>query len=422
MLAMERRAEQFLAARRYAEAAPIFARLCSAPDAERKSWFGLANCLLAQDQSDKLMDIVQLRHQQAGDGLSLMQDCLVGTLGTPYRAAAERAIARVPDGTIYSIIAHYSAGLMAICDGETDAGIARIKAAAALVPSVPEAFASDPYLGSIEAEGGLLEPLEQVAALETADRAALLASLGLAPAAQFAAAPAVPPEASFVFLSSCDERYLDKFGATAALALDAAERRTVYHFHVVDAGPALPAKIAAIAARCNHLAIGYSTEHGRAGVTGYQRASFYACSRLLRLPEIFAHYGRDVFMFDMDTEAVRDVGALAAAMAAGDLGYFEMKHTRPTLICHLAAVYFANNPAMRRTASLIGNFILSKLASQAYWLLDQTAVLCAARLMASRAGLRIVDFSTNPGGSFPSHVVVASSATEKQAMRRAAGF
>jgi hypothetical protein len=109
-------------------------------------------------------------------------------------------------------------------------------------------------------------------------------------------------------------------------------------------------------------------------------------------------------------------------MKDADLGYFEMVNQRPPLICHLAVAYFANTPAMRRAASLISAYSVLKLRLTPYWLLDQSSVFCVSRYLRDVGGLRINDFTTNPGGAFEQYFDIEGSANEKQGMRnRAAG-
>jgi hypothetical protein len=99
-----------------------------------------------------------------------------------------------------------------------------------------------------------------------------------------------------------------------------------------------------------------------------------------------------------------------------------MKNTRLTLVCHLAMLYVANTAAGLHCADLIRNYILAKLPTVRFWLLDQAAVYCASQFLATTpSGLRIQDFSVSPGGAFARYVDVASSAAEKQNMRKQAG-
>ena len=116
------------------------------------------------------------------------------------------------------------------------------------------------------------------------------------------------------------------------------------------------------------------------------------------------------------------LAALVAAMRDADIGYFQMKNTRLTLVSHLASVYVANTPAGRRCADMIRNYVLAKLPDASLWLLDQAAVYCVTQFLAAQpSGLRLQDFSANPGGAFADYVDVASSAGEKQDMRKQAG-
>ncbi len=421
MTAAHAQAAALMRKQRYADAVPLLIDACAAAEAGWRSWVDLGACFMALGNAPAFFRFLELRHARADDGLRLFHDCLTSALSWPDLAPLRHMIAVTPHGTPYFAIALYIAGVMS-CGDDARHGIVQTKAAAQVAQEFAAQFEGDPQLCTILHEGAVLEDFETVAALEAADRRALIAASGsIEPAASFGPPPAAPVDAPFVFLSSCDECYLDRFGATVAQALDRTGVRTIYHLHVVDPTPAVGAKIAGIQARCRSLDVRYSTETYGRSQQGYARASFYACARLVRMPEIVARYGRDVMMWDMDTEGVADLAALVAAMRAADLGYFEMKKTRPSLICHLAAVYFSNTAATRRCVELIAKYAVMKLERTPYWLLDQASVFCVSRYLHAAGALRLNDFSTTPGGSFESHVAVAASAPEKQAMRELAG-
>jgi hypothetical protein len=209
---------------------------------------------------------------------------------------------------------------------------------------------------------------------------------------------------------------------TVVRALDATGARAIYHLHVVDPTMAIAAKIARLQAFCSSLTVRCSTEVYRRDDAGYTRAEYYACARLVRLPEIVAFYDRDVFIWDVDTNGVSNLPALVAAMRDRDLGFFQIKNTRLTLVCHLAAFYVANTALGRRCADIIRNYVLAKLPDASLWLLDQASVYCVSQFLeAQPSGLRIQDFSATPGGAFTDYVDIASSAKEKQDMRKQAG-
>lgn len=422
MTASYAHAASLVGAGRYEEAKPLLVEICGAAPAALDPWVMLGLCLVAHTDVAAFLRLVELRQRQAGDGLALFNDCLLLALAWPDRRPLGRVIASVPADSALTIIARYVGALMTATAGDADRAIAQVQDAAALAAALPPQLAAMPCVATIIGEAALLARFDAVAAIERRDHRDLLAALGMVQAgADFAAL--TPPSAAseFVFMSSCDERYLDRFGAGVVRALDMAGVRTVYHLHIVDPSSALGDKIAHLQSLCHMLTLDYSTETYRCDQMGYERASYYALSRLVRLPEIFNRYGRDVFMWDVDVEAVRNLDALSAAMRGYDLGYFEMRNTRLTLVCHLAVAYFANTPATRRLAELIRNFILTKLPHTPYWLFDQTAVYCASRYLAARADLRIRDF-TMTGGGLADHVDAASSAGHKQSMRKRAGL
>jgi hypothetical protein len=409
-------------AQRYGDAIPLLIAACSASNANRESWVDLGRCLIETDQHAGLFRLIDKRQAIASDGLRLYHDCLIGLLTAGRREPLLRAIAATPRNSMLFVIALYVSGVIACQGTEAQRGIDEIKLASATAQSCAAHFESDPRLTAILHEGDVLESFETIATIEAMDRTALFAAADdIAPAALFSDAPLAPcVDAPFIFLAGCSEPYLDRFGAGIVAALDRVGVRTVLHFHVADPSPAIEHKLAVLRGTCRQLDLRLSTERYRHPRAGYSRASFYACSRLIRLPEVFAHYDRDVMMWDMDVDAVHGVERLTAAMKDFDLGYFEMARQRPPLICHLAVAYFANNPAMRRCADLVSAFAVLKLRQTPYWLLDQSSLFCVSRFLQAQGALRINDFSGNPGGEFERTVVTAGSATEKQGMRNRA--
>lgn len=140
--------------------------------------------------------------------------------------------------------------------------------------------------------------------------------------------PTFRPDEKFIFFAACesaarfvpiDERYRDRFGEMTARALDAtprthdlprACRRSGAGARGEGISVSAPAAPPSICARARGRA---SRSTGKATTP---RVSFYACSRLVRLPEVLTHSRCDVFMWDMDTGAVKDLRRLVAAMAA----------------------------------------------------------------------------------------------------------
>ncbi|HLI22683.1 MAG TPA: hypothetical protein VKV32_16285 [Stellaceae bacterium] len=407
--------------RRYEQAAPVLVEVCRAAPAAFEPWTLLALCLLCLGRFADLQAVIGSRHRQAGDGLKCFNTCLSLALEASEYAAIRNVVTAIPKDSALTIVAQYMAGVVDALDGNVDGGIEKIQNAATMIAALPPDLAADPSIETIINEACLLAPSAVVAELERSDFRGLVAALGgVAETLSLSGKMPGAPREKYVFLSSCDQHYLERFGETIVRALDATGADTIYHLHVVDPSPEVAATIAHLQSCCSSLTLNYSTEVDGRADRGYARAEFYACSRLVRLPEIFALYDRDVFMWDMDTSRVTDLAALVGAMKGFDLGYFEMKNTRLTLVAHLAAVYFANTPAARRLGKVLGNYILTKFVSAPLWLLDQASVYCSARFLgAVDSDFHIRDFAAT-GRDFLSYVDVASSAEEKQAMRKSA--
>ena len=83
-------------------------------------------------------------------------------------------------------------------------------------------------------------------------------------------------------------------------------------------------------------------------------------------------------------------------------------------------MYLTNTAITRRCAELVARYAVVKLRQTPYWLLDQSAIFCVSRYLRAMGGLRINNFSANPGGAFEGYVDIAGSAAEKQGMRKLA--
>jgi hypothetical protein len=415
-------ATRLIGERRYAEATELLMPLCQEPDAGLAPWSLLGICLIAERKPSNLLGLVELRHAQHGDGLELLYDCLIRALPAVDHRLILALVDATPGTSILSVITTYAAGIVAVAGGDAERGIALVKSAGARGAKIAAQLASDPYLDSILAQARVLEGREAVREIEATPWEAFFAKLpGLARHATFHD-PVEPGRGEpFIFLAGCDERYLDRFGEMTARALAATGARTVCHLHIVDPTAALAAKIDRLRDACPSLDLRYSSESVAERWEGYRRASYYACSRLIRLPEILARYRRDVFMWDMDTGAVKDLRRLVAAMPGHDLGYFEMKNTTPSLVCHLAAVYYAHTPATARLAEITAKYVLTKFPDHAFWLLDQSSLFAVSRYLQSELpDFRIRDFHEHPGVDFYDAVLPAGTLKEKQQLRSAA--
>lgn len=406
----------------YPEAMSLLMPLCEAPGAALAPWSALGICLIAEDKPSNFLGLVELRQTQRGDGLKLYYDCLLRALPDIDHRLIRRVVDATPGTSVLSIVASFAAGIIAIDAGDAERGIALLKAAGDLAARVSDQFEADPALLTVLVHPRVVEGAAVLRRIEaTPWRAFFERHAGLARHATFHHLPERSGGEPFIFLAACDERYLDRFGEMTVRALAATGARTICHLHVVDPTPALAAKIDRLRDAGAPLELGYSTETLGEAWEGYVRASYYACSRLIRLPEILARYRRDVFLWDMDTGAVKDLRALVAAMAGHDLGYYEMKNTTPSLICHLAAVYYANTPATSRLAEVTAKHVLSKFPDCGYWLLDQASLFSASRYLKSELpGFRIRDFNESPGVDFYDMVQPTGTPDEKQQMRRSA--
>jgi hypothetical protein len=418
-------AKDLMSERRFGDAARLLSGICRSGSAPRDAWTMLGICLVAEEKHRELFALIELRQRQESDGLDLFHDSLWLAIDLAGRSPVLKTIAETPRNSLLYIPALFVSGAIAACDGEADRGIAEMKLASEAAGSFMEHFGKkDSYLQHVLVDGHILEGSQRMAEIEATARNALFDVYAkLQERIEFRSAPARAPQAPFVFFSACDQRHLDRFGAMVTQALDRTNSPTVFHLHIVDPSPRIGAQIAELQSRCSTIDLQYSIERCRDdSAQGWPRACYYSCSRLVRLPEILAHYGRDVFMWDIDIETVLGLDRLVEGMDGYDLGYFERKYTVPTLLCAMGAVYFANSPATRRLADLVCKFILSKLQRASFWTLDQAAIFCASRYIQARCPeFRINDFARSLGVTYQDIVSDAGSLEEKRRMRETAG-
>jgi hypothetical protein len=405
----------------FADAGARFAQTIPAAPNDLRPWKYLALCFIAQGQPARAIGLVDMRQQQAGDGVGLFFDVVEQLALARKNAQVEALAAGIPANNVLGIVIEYFRGWLA-APAEPERALAYLRTAAVAAQQCGGLFERDDHLRSIVSQGFVLSDFADLDRLSGLGRDEILrAAPSLEPSIDLATAAPPAPGSDFAYLTSCNELYLERFGAPLVDALDRCGVATVLHLHIVDPTAATPGRIAALRQRARTVRIGYSTErfrHAKAG--GYRSASYYACARFLRAGDIAAHYARDLLILDMDTDALADVPALAAAMREAELGYFSCGDIQPWLMCRAAVVYVRRSAATALFTDVMLKYIASKVEEQGFWGLDQAALYVVSRYLRARhPPFRIVEFSERLGTTLAAFARSETMTEEKRALRRA---
>lgn len=406
----------------FAEASVQLARLIPAAPQDLRAWKYLALSLIAQGQPARALSLIEARQQQAGDGLALLFAAAEQLASARDAAAIDALVASTPLNTALAVVPLYFAGCLAAADAPEKA-LALLHRAALGAQQAGALFEHDAQLTSILNQGFVLGDFAEL------DR---LAARGMddlfrdAPSLQRTidlTMPASPTSADFIYLCSCNDLYLERFGATILAAVEDCGIATVLHLHVVDPTAATLGRIDALRARAERVAIGYSSERFRhEQASGYRSAAYYASARFARAQAIAARYAKDVLILDIDSERLADLGPLLGAMRIHDLGYFSCGDIEPWLMCRGAVVYIRRSASGALFAELLCKYIVSKIERSGFWGLDQAALYVVSRYMQVRhPPFRIVEFSKRLGIDLVDFAHGAGGTSEKQALRRASG-
>ncbi len=406
--------------RAFAEASAQLAQLIPAAPHDLRAWKYLALSLIAQGYATRALSLVETRQQQAGDGLILLFAVAEELASARDALAIDTLVANAPPNSALAVVPLYFAGCLAAAD-DPEKALGLLHRAALGAQQAGALFEQNAQLASIVSQGFVLGDF---AALDRLAARCMDDVFRDAPSLQRTidvTMPAAPAGADFVYLCSCNDLYLDRFGAAI---LDAVEGRgipTVLHLHVVDPTAATLGRVDALRARAECVAIGYSSEHFRyeqAG--GYRSAAYYASARFARAHAIAEHYARDVLILDIDTQRLADLGPLLGAMRAHELGYFSCGDIEPWLTCRGAVVYIRRTASGALFAELLCKYIVGKIEQSGFWGLDQAALYVVSRYMQARhSPFRIAEFSELIGIDLADFAQGAAGTGEKQRLRRA---
>lgn len=215
-----------------------------------------------------------------------------------------------------------------------------------------------------------------------------------------------PPEGAprGVVLVSLDTLYARKYGPASlrALAEHVMPDLTV-HVHVYDPDARVVGELAAIARDAGLARFTVTTEQSPFGADApLKRKSYYACGRLLHLPEWLEHYRAPILTLDADTIAEAPVASFFDVAEPVDLR-LNARHwiDAPWLDIVANVIVAFPTAAAGEYLDAVGRYARRYLESEADpWLLDQSALFCVYR-MACRFGrpprVDWMDHSAQPG-------------------------
>jgi tetratricopeptide (TPR) repeat protein len=404
----------------FADASAHLAQIIPAAPQDLRAWKYLTLSLIAQGHAARALNLVETRQQQAGDGLALLFAATEELASARGAAAIDTLVASAPPNSALAVVPLYFAGCLAAAD-DPEKALALLRRAALGAQQAGALFEQNAQLASIVSQGFVLGDFAEL------DR---LAARGMddvfrdAPSLQRAidvTMPASPAGADFIYLCSCNDLYLERFGPTILDAVEGAGIATALHLHVVDPTAATLGRIDALRARAERIAIGYSSEHFRheqAG--GYRSATYYASARFGRAHAIAERYVKDVLILDIDTERLADLGPLLRAMRVHELGYFSCGDIEPWLMCRGAVVYIRRSASGPLFAELLCKYIVAKIERSGFWGLDQAALYVVSRYMQARhPPFRFAELSERLSVDLADFAHGAGGTGEKQRLRRA---
>ena len=404
----------------FAEASAQLAQVIPAAPQDLRAWKYLALSLIAQDHAVRALSLVETRQQQAGDGLVLLFAVAKELASARDALAIDALVAKAPPNSALAVVPLYFAGCLAAA-GDPEKALGLLHRAALGAQQAGALFEQNAQLSSIVNQGFVLgdfAELDQLAARSMDD------VFRAAPSLQRTidvTIPAAPGGADFIYLCSCNDLYLERFGAAILNAVEGCGIPTVLHLHVVDPTAATLGRIDALRARAECVAIAYSSEHFRhEQASGYRSAAYYASARFARAHAIAERYARDVLILDIDTERLAGLGPLLDAMRVHELGYFSCGDIEPWLMCRGAVVYIRRSASCALFAELLCKYIAGKIEESGFWGLDQAALYVVSRYMQARhSPYRIAEFSQLIGIELADFAQGAGGTDEKRRLRRA---
>ncbi|WP_420547096.1 hypothetical protein [Curvivirga sp.] len=213
-----------------------------------------------------------------------------------------------------------------------------------------------------------------------------------------------------IIFTSCNGIYWRQFGSDF---LKAVNDKAPVHLHLVNPEEGQVESL-------SQMEISYSIE------TQTERASspYYACGRFLVLPELLEKTSANIIMLDVDLIQINEFEKLVEQASLKDISYFAMRTLIPWLRHHAAFIYWTNNEAVKRYASILQKLLWEKLAGT-NWYVDQLAMTSLyIFFQQEKEGLspEIQLLEQDQDFSFGKYIIPAGEDHEKWELRKEAGL
>ena len=295
-------------------------------------------------------------------------------------------------------------GLAAVFHGmrRFDDALAAIEAAARLDPAQPhvevrrgctlaELGRLDEAQRAFEAAvaGGVPLSYPRLVAFDRATYDAVAGSPPSLPTCDVALAAARHADTRGVVVLSADVHYMRRYGLACVRSVAAhIDAGLLVHVHVYDPDETIVDDVYDAAREAGAQRLAITTERCPYDVEApQQRKSYYACGRLLRMPEWLERYRLPLLSLDIDTIVERSPAGFFETTVPVDVR-LNARHTIDSPWLDIVANVIVAYPteAARTYFAAVGNYIARYLAVEADpWLLDQTALFCVLK-MAQRFG------------------------------------
>lgn len=337
--------------------------------ADLQRWFDLLAILVKLGRHAQALQVLEQRHQVAGDGMSLTFDGIGRLLLMGQVDAVEAFTAQVPANHAFMPVILMLKGWIAAAREESDRAVQLIRRAMQFVPAVKDFVARDMEFQNRNYPQ-IMNQAEQ---------------LGLAVEILAPGDPEAPPPVvlepirqaggTCVVVVAADSGYAKRFARTFLRSFqEMASPETLLHFHII-------APDSEVNALLDQLTLEEPRLHISRQVLGIDGTLpvYCACARFLMAPSLIAHYRMPLLLADIDITFLQPIPTITAAASPFDVALFETGSPFPPLRCSAVIVHLAATAAGERFLILLTRYLGSKLRAGGNWMLDQSALWSVSR-------------------------------------------
>ena len=318
---------------------------------ELQRWFDLLAILVELSRHAEALQVLEQRHQVAGDGMSLTFDGIGRLLLIGQIDAVEAFTAQVPANHAFTPVTLMLRGWIAAAREESDRAVLLIRRAMRFVPAVKDFVARDMEFQSRNYPQ-IVNQAEQ---------------LGLAAEVLAPGEPEAPPSVVIepirltggtrVVVAAADSGYTKRFARTFLRSFqEMAPPETLLHLHIIAPDDEANALLDQLMREEPRLHV--SRQVG--GIDGTVPV-YCACARFLMAPSLITHYRMPLLLTDIDITFLQPIAAISAATSPFDIALFETGSPFPPLRCSAVAVHLAATAAAERFLTLLTRYLGSKL-------------------------------------------------------------